>query len=154
MSMDDKRLRLIIEESAEKGIVSANLLICCIAALNNQIEESKNELHVSKAKRSSLAKVAIYELGMDKVELYNSISKLHKGCCPSLKAVDRVMDMISRGYTIDNAFIPDEWMKYRSDEEVATITELPQAQTKEKCYIISDNAFREVCVFIESEYNI
>ena len=44
--MDDKRLREAIEASAEQRVVSANLLYCCIAALNNKINTSNKQQYV------------------------------------------------------------------------------------------------------------
>ena len=64
------------------------------------------------------------------------------------------MAMLSKGYTIDNSFIPDNLLKYKSDKEIAPITELNQAPRREEHYVICDNTFVTICSSIEAEYNI
>jgi len=153
LNMDDKRLRLAIEDSATKGIVSANLLYCCIAALNNKINKSKSDEQVYKRYRNILAEIAIYKLNIDKETINIRVTTLSEGCYPSLKAVVRVMDMVDKGYIVDNSFIPDNLLKYE-DKTVKSLAKIKETTTEEKHYIVADKTFEKICSFIEKEFII
>lgn len=150
--MNDMRLRLKIEDSIKEKIVSANALICCIAALNHRILASKQNLEVDKHKREALTKITLNETGLSKNDLANKIIQISDGCYPSLKAISRFYEMVAVGkYTVDNSFIPDNLLKFNSNK---TTVQLKEPTPPEKHYLLPDEDFIEICKYFESEYNI
>lgn len=91
----DKKLRIGIEESAEQGIVCGNVLICCIASLNDYINRSEQRQAAYSQRRAYLAKQAKDLLRMDVGYIRDKIYRLSPECYPSLKATGRVCDMLA-----------------------------------------------------------
>lgn len=150
----NRELRLAIEESVDKKIVSSNLLYCCIATLNNKIKNSNKNEYIYNEKRECFTKIAIHELKIDKTILANKIINLSQECYPSFKAIDRVYRMVNKDYSIDDTFISDKLMKYNKNTKQIKLSVQYEKQDKKDDYAIQDKDFIEICNFLVSNYNI
>ena len=157
----DKKLRIGIEESAEQGIVCGNVLICCIASLNDYINRSEQKQAAYSQRRAYLAKQAKDLLRMDVGYIRDKIYRLSPECYPSLKATGRVCDMLAdsgREKAIDNSFVPDKLMRYLSDEDAKKFHNRKgnptKRESKPESFIINDENFIGVCDLIKKEFFI
>lgn len=158
----DKRLRIGIEESAKQGIVCGNVLICCIASLNDYINRSKQNQVVYSQRRNYLAKQAKELLHMDVKEIQDKIYRLSPECYPSLKATGRICDMFankSMEKVIDNSFVTDKLMRYLSVEEAKRFhnsKEYNQDKPEQRLesFITNDKDFREICNIFKKDFDI
>lgn len=158
----DKRLRIGIEESAKQGIVCGNVLICCIASLNDYINLSKQNQVVYSQRRNYLAKQAKELLHMDVKEIQDKIYRLSPECYPSLVATGRICDMIvdkSMEKVIDNSFVTDKLMRYLSIEEAKAFHSRKEhnqdkAEQRLESFITNDEDFIGICNIFKKDFGI
>ena len=137
-----------IKSAIATNRVSNNLCFICLARLNHVITTRKQATPKQERQRSIIAKT-ILENGVDKFVLAQQIKTLSDAVYPTDKTITIISDIIERGdYSFDESIIPDQWLKYKSAEQI-------EEEAKRKPIVKkadqTEQDFEELCHYVELE---
>lgn len=115
----NKNLNLKIKESIETKQLSENLLLLCLAHLNESIEYSPLIVKRYIEQRVIIAKAALKH-GITKESIKENIHTISKEDYPTFKSITKVADIIEKGnYTFVSDLIPTKGhIHFKSDDEL------------------------------------
>lgn len=114
----NRNWNLKINESIDQRRLSKNLLLVCLARLQERILYSKLTLNEAKKQRSIIAKAAL-DNGISKEEITDNIKRISPKDHPTDKKIEIISAICKSGnYTFDCDFIPDRMIHYKTDGEM------------------------------------
>lgn len=144
----NKNINDAIQDSISNQKISINLLLLCLAAVNNKIIFSKQNIsgYGYELQRDAFAKILLNN-GMSKEILSDKIQTISKHDYPSFKQIKRIYDIISNGNFVITNNIPDRWIHYKTEQELQLDKERKLDIEKKKN---ADNEkLIELCQFVE-----
>ena len=156
MTIKTGRIRRLYDEALQKSILSDNMLLMAVSALNNEIcfnnKLTDKQVAVYQEYRKIIAKTAINN-GISKSKLTATIQTLSPERYPSLHQITQLITLIqNKSYSYQAEYIPESDMKYR------TATELQEQQQKvikrNQAQIEHEQQFNEICDCISNSFDI
>ena len=142
----NKNLRLKIEDSITLKQLSENLLLVCLASLNEKINyTNKASTHYLEKQRDTIAKAALQN-GMSKDLLIEKINCISQIDYPTLKQIQKIVALIeNHHYSFVSGFIPDKMIHYKTAEELhADLQRKPKIRKQNQ----DDEALYKLCDYI------
>ena len=156
MKIQTGRIRRLYDEALNSNIISANMLLMAVSALNNEIcfnaKLNDKQVAVYQSYRSTIAKTAI-DNGISKDRITEVMQTLSPERYPSPQQITQLITLINnRSYSYQTEYIPDSDMKFKtateSQEQQQTVIKRNQAQ------IEHEQQFNEICDCISQQFNI
>lgn len=156
MTIKTGRIRRLYDEALQKSILSDNMLLMAVSALNNEIcfnnKLTDKQVAVYQEYRKIIAKTAINN-GISKSKLTATIQTLSPERYPSLHQITQLITLIqNKSYSYQADYIPDSDMKFK------TATELQEQQQtfikRNQDQIEHEQQFNEICDCISQQFNI
>lgn len=114
----NKSLREKIDESIQGNILSKNLLLLCLARLNEKILFSKLRYPNAENLRNIIARTAI-TCNISKKVIAQEIRSISKSDHPTDKTIKSVSDLCAQNnYQYIEDFIPDKWIHHKTTTEM------------------------------------
>jgi len=145
----NRNLRLKIKESIETKQLSENLLLLCLACLNEKITYSEQIETRFERQRNTIAKAALKH-GVTKKDISEKIVTISKKDYPTFKNIATISEIIESGnYAFVSGLIPTKGhIHFKSDEELKT--DLARKSVKKKANTDSEG-FYELCEYVEKQ---
>lgn len=156
MTIKTGRIRRRFDEALQNNILSDNMLLMAVSALNNEIcfnnKLSNKQVAVYQEYRNIIAKTAINN-GISKSKLTATIQTLSPERYPSIQQITQLITLINNNsYNYQADYIPDTDMKYKTNTEVQ---EQQQAIIKRnQAQIEHEKQFNEINDLISKQFNI
>ena len=155
MTIKTGRIRRLYDEALNNNIISPNMLMMAISALNNEI--NYNDKLISKTVadyikyRNIITKEAINN-GVSKNRLINVIRTLSPERYPSYNQILKLITLInSKTYNYQVDYIPDSDLKYRTDKELQELTDKKVIHRNQDS-IEQEKLFKEICEVISDNF--
>ena len=157
MKIKTGRIRRKFDEAIQNGIISANMLLMALSALNNEIcyndKLTNKQVAVYQNYRSTIAKTAI-DNGISKDRITEVMQTLSPERYPSPQQITQLITLIeNRSYSYKADYIPDSDMKYKTATEIQDTNSQPVIQRNQDS-IESEHQFNEICEIISGNYDI
>ena len=156
MTIKTGRIRRKFDEALQNGIISDNMLLMAVSALNNEIcfndKLTNKQVAVYQQYRSTIAKTAI-DNGIAKSRITEVMQTLSPERYPSPQQITQLITLIqNRSYNYKADYIPDSDMKYKTATE---IQDQQQAVIKRnQAQIEHEKQFNVICDYISKQFNI
>lgn len=156
MTIKTGRIRRLYDEALQKSILSDNMLLMAVSALNNEIcfndKLTDKQVAVYQSYRSTIARTAI-DNGISKDRITEVMQTLSTERYPSPQQITHLITLINnRSYSYQAEYIPDSDMKFKTatelQEQQQTVIKRNQAQ------IEHEQQFNEICDYISNQFNI
>lgn len=156
MKIQTGRIRRLYDKALQNNIISANMLLMAVSALNNEIcyndKLTDKQVAVYQSYRNIIAKTAI-DNGISKDRITEVMQTLSPERYPSPKQITHLITVIkNRSYSYQAEYIPDSDMQYKTDSELQdqqqTVIKRNQAQ------IEHEKQFNDICDYISKQFNI
>lgn len=150
------RIRRLYDEALNSNIISANMLLMALSALNNEIyyNDKLTDKKVANyiAYRNQLAKIAV-DNGISKEQITAVMRTLSPERYPSESQILKLISVIQGNYRYKADYIPNSDMKYR------TATELQDEKQKSvikrnQNNIEQEKRFSEICDTLSNRFHI
>lgn len=157
MKIKTGRIRRRFDEALQDRIISDNMLLMSISALNYEIlyNESVSDQKATKYidYRNQLAKFAI-DKGISKDRITEVMKMLSDERYPSYNQILSLITLIkSHSYHYVADYIPDTDMKYKTATELQDTNSQPVIKRNQDS-IESEQHFNEICDCISQQFNI
>lgn len=157
MTIKTGRIRRKFDEALQDRILSDNMLLMSISALNNEIQYNESISDQKAANyikyRNQLAKLAI-DKGISKNKITEAMKTLSAERYPSYNQILKKLELIKNySYQYIADYIPDSDMKYKSDTELHDINSQPVVKRNQGS-INSEQQINEICEYINKNFNI
>lgn len=156
MTIKTGRIRRLFDEALQNNILSDNMLLMAVSAINNEISSNdkltNKQVAVYQSYRNTIARTAI-DNGISKDRITEVMQTLSPERYPSLHQITQLITLIqNKSYSYQAEYIPESDMKYR------TATELQEQQQKvikrNQAQIEHEQQFNEICDCISNSFDI
>lgn len=156
MTIKTGRIRRLYDEAIQKRIISDNMLLMAVSAINNEIcyndKLTNKQVAVYQSYRSTIARTAI-DNGISKDRITEVMQTLSPERYPSLQQITQLITLINnKSYSYQAEYIPDSDMKFKTatelQEQQQTVIKRNQAQ------IEHEQQFNEICDCISNSFDI
>ena len=157
MTIKTGRIRRLYDKALENKIISDNMVLMALSALNNEIQYNESISDQKAANyikyRNQLAKLAI-DKGISKDKITDIMKTLSAERYPSHNQILKLIELIkSYSYHYIADYIPDSDLKYKSDTELHDINSQSVVK-RNQCNIKSEQQINEICEYINKNFNI
>lgn len=156
MTIKTGRIRRLFDEALQNSILSDNMLLMAVSAINNEIcyndKLTNKQVAVYQSYRGTIARTAI-DNGISKDRITEVMQTLSPERYPSLQQITQLISLINnKSYSYQAEYIPDSDMKFK------TATELQKQQQtvikRNQAQIEHEQRFNEICDYISQQFNI
>ena len=156
MTIKTGRIRRLFDEALQNSILSDNMLLMAVSAINNEIcyndKLTNKQVAVYQNYRSTIARTAI-DNGISKDRITEVMQTLSPERYPSLQQITQLITLIhNKSYSYQAEYIPDSDMKFKTatelQEQQQTVIKRNQAQ------IEHEQQFNEICDYISNSFDI
>lgn len=150
------RIRRLYDEALNRNIISANMLLMALSALNNEIHYngklSDKKVANYTAYRNQLAKVAV-DNGISKEQITAVMRTLSPERYPSESQILKLISVIQGNYQYKADYIPDSDMKYKTATELQDVKQKSVIKRNQN-NIEQEQQFNEICNTLSNSFHI
>lgn len=150
------RIRRLYDEALNHNILSSNMLLMALSALNNEIHynDKLTDKKVANytAYRNQLAKVAV-DNGISKEQITAVMRTLSPERYPSESQILKLISVIQGNYQYKADYIPNSDMKYRTATELQDVKQKSVIKRNQNS-IEQEQQFNEVCDTLTNSFHI
>lgn len=150
------RIRRLFDEALNSNIISDNMLLMALSALNNEIRynDKLTDKKVANytAYRNQLAKVAV-DNGIGKEQITAVMRTLSPERYPSESQIIKLIAVTQGNYQYKADFIRNGDMKYRTAKELQDVKQKPVIKRNQN-NVEQEQQFNEICDTISNSFHI
>lgn len=150
------RIRRLYDEALNSNIISANMLLMALSALNNEIHYNDNltdkKVANYTAYRKQLAKIAV-DNGISKEQITAVMRTLSPERYPSESQILKLIAVTQGNYQYKADYITDSDMKHRTATELQDVKQKPVIKRNQN-NVEQEQRFNEICDTISNSFHI